>query len=442
MRVAVVGAGVGGLTAAYRLTRAGATVTVFEAEPKPGGRVETVRTGGYVIDTAATAVGGGYAVYTALAAELGVRIVPSPACTGICRDGRIHLLRIDRMIRSGLTTRLLSPAAKLRALRLGRDVMRARRNGLLDYADMSTAAPLDTESAHDYALRRLGPELDHYLCEPITRAMLIADTSRSSVVELFSGVANAFGGGWGAPEGGAVAIVDALVDRLDDVRLSTSIRTVRDAGSGVEIEYGDGRTEGFDAAVVACPLPVAAAICPDRADLLGPLRDGMAYTSAISVAIGTTRIPDCPALMLQFPSTEERDIGLIFLDHNKMPGRAPEGRGLFTACWEMDAAARRSGEPDEALVGHTMGVLTRYFPELAGTVEMTHVRRWPLALPHTGAGAFRLIADFNAAVDPADRVQFVGDWVSESGQNSAMAVAERVAANVWRHNGREVTWRG
>jgi monoamine oxidase len=41
--VAIVGAGLTGLTAAYRLTAAGVEVLVLEAAPRPGGRVQTVR---------------------------------------------------------------------------------------------------------------------------------------------------------------------------------------------------------------------------------------------------------------------------------------------------------------------------------------------------------------------------------------------------------------
>src|SRR5947209_6374252 len=44
-RVVVIGAGLGGLSAAYELHRAGHDVTVLEARPFPGGRVRTLRDG-------------------------------------------------------------------------------------------------------------------------------------------------------------------------------------------------------------------------------------------------------------------------------------------------------------------------------------------------------------------------------------------------------------
>ena len=44
-RVAVVGAGVAGLTTAYRLSQAGADVVVHEATGHPGGKLVDVRVG-------------------------------------------------------------------------------------------------------------------------------------------------------------------------------------------------------------------------------------------------------------------------------------------------------------------------------------------------------------------------------------------------------------
>ena len=52
--VVVVGAGLGGLSAALRLAGAGRSVTVLEREPVPGGRAGRLSLGGYIFDTGPT----------------------------------------------------------------------------------------------------------------------------------------------------------------------------------------------------------------------------------------------------------------------------------------------------------------------------------------------------------------------------------------------------
>src|ERR1700754_3761351 len=56
MRIAVIGAGLGGLAAALRLQAAGCEVTVLEQRGVPGGRIGRLRGGGYTWDTGASLI--------------------------------------------------------------------------------------------------------------------------------------------------------------------------------------------------------------------------------------------------------------------------------------------------------------------------------------------------------------------------------------------------
>jgi protoporphyrinogen oxidase len=263
--------------------------------------------------------------------------------------------------------------------------------------------------------------------------MIVVDPEHTSKVELFSGIANALGGDWQSPAGGAASIVDALTAGLD-VRLNSPVELVTDTADGVEVVYtGPGGTRTVlevDACVVACPLPAALAICPSRADVLGPLHAELAYTTTICVAIGTTVVPDCPAFMVMLPPSECPEIALFFADHRKDPARAPAGHGLFTLYLELAAARRMFDAADEAIVEVALAPLLRLWPELRGSVDFTHVHRWAAALPHTRVGTFQRIAEFNAALDPTARVQFAADYMSETGQNTAIIVGDRAAANL------------
>jgi oxygen-dependent protoporphyrinogen oxidase len=425
-RAAVVGAGLSGLTAGYRLRQAGWDVEVFESSAEVGGRVRTVARDGYLVDVGATALGASYASYLNLAAELGIReeIRPASPYVGIHRDGRIHELRLDRMLTSGLTTRVLSPGAKLKLLRLGVDLARAVRAGQLDYLDMRKSAPLDTETAQAYALRALNEEIDTYLCSPIVRTMLIADTPKVSKVELFSGIANIFSAQIYALAGGQGRLPRTLAEKLD-VRVSTPVTHVADRGAHVEVTV-DGTVRTFDGCVISTPLPVAAAICPDRSGLLTPLNAALGYTTGLTVAVGYGRRPDTRAMLVQLPTAEDPDVALMFVDHNKAPDRAPAGKALIGTCWETDASRAWFDRPDADIVAHTDQSIRRVFGDL-GPPEFSHVTRWERALPLTGVGAYRLIGEFNAAVDPGDRIQFAGDYLSAAGQHTAIRFGTRAA---------------
>lgn len=102
--VAIVGAGLSGLTAGYRLQQAGWQVDVFEATNAVAGRVQTVRRDRYAIDIGASALGTTYRSYIGLAEEIGVQLRLAAPVVGVRRSGLNHHLDMNKMVRSGLKT--------------------------------------------------------------------------------------------------------------------------------------------------------------------------------------------------------------------------------------------------------------------------------------------------------------------------------------------------
>lgn len=102
--VAVIGAGISGLTAARRLHDAGASVLVLEARPRVGGKMYTVEIEGCPVDLGAHWIGPSQRRIGALAAELGLESEPQYL------EGR-HLLTLgDRRHEFTGATPLTSPA--------------------------------------------------------------------------------------------------------------------------------------------------------------------------------------------------------------------------------------------------------------------------------------------------------------------------------------------
>jgi protoporphyrinogen oxidase len=90
---------------------------------------------------------------------------------------------------------------------------------------------------------------------------------------------------------------------------------------------------------------------------------------------------------------------------------------------------------DEELIERSLQTVLRLFPELRGSVDFTYVRRWPVALPQTRVGVYQRIAEFTSNIDPTARIQFAGDYLSQTGQNTAVAWGNRAAANLQKHHG-------
>jgi protoporphyrinogen oxidase len=287
-----------------------------------------------------------------------------------------------------------------------------------------------------------GAEADRYFGEPITRALLLANSDKVSRVELMSGLVNAVAGRLSTLAGGQAAIIDALLSRVDTVHVDSPVLALTDTADGVRLDYrgpdGQTKTVQADAAVLATPLPVAATICAPARTALGPLNDTLRFTQAINVAIGTTRPANTPAFLVQLPANEDSEICMIIVENNKAPDRAPAGHGLLSVSWEMSAAAAWMHRPDDELIARSLQTVLRLFPELRDTVDFTYVRRWPVALPQTRVGVYQQIAEFTSQIDPTSRIQFAGDYLSQTGQNTAVAWGNRAAANLQEHHGHSV----
>jgi oxygen-dependent protoporphyrinogen oxidase len=120
MKVAVVGGGVTGLAAAYRLQSLGFEPTVYEAAPRVGGVAWTERQDGFLAETGPNSLAAPKPAAAALLSELGLAerlLEASPAGRRryIVRDGRLVPLPLSPI--ELLTSAALSPKAKLGLLR-------------------------------------------------------------------------------------------------------------------------------------------------------------------------------------------------------------------------------------------------------------------------------------------------------------------------------------
>jgi oxygen-dependent protoporphyrinogen oxidase len=220
------------------------------------------------------------------------------------------------------------------------------------------------------------------------------------------------------------------------VRLKASVQSLLKTDAGVEVHYSDvdghDDTLSADACVLATRLPEALSIYPAGREVAGPLADNLHYNRGLVVQLGYTRRPTCPAIGLLLATREQAQIGLIWLEHNKNPDRVPAGHSLFSVYFDEAVNDQYFTLGADELTALTSGFVQEMFPELRGALDMTHVTRWPLAIPNPAPGIYKQVHAMKSRIDPNDRIQYAGDYFTCVGQNSAIYYGRLAAENLIR----------
>ncbi|MET0544774.1 MAG: NAD(P)/FAD-dependent oxidoreductase [Caulobacterales bacterium] len=434
-RAVVIGAGFAGLSAAYHLQKAGWSVVVLEGADEVGGRVRTVRKQGYTLDTGATQMSSGYQEYLGLCDELGLgdQMIESSQSLGIVRDGRLHTIDGRNML-SAVVSPVLSLGGKLTLLNTVRDALAIRPK--IDVFDVSKSHNVDVETAKQYSGRRLSKEIYDVLVDPIVRAYVMNRGDNVSALEWFSALANLGGQTMLSLNGGNDRLPKAIASKLD-VRLQTRATSIRKFADHVEVTARSESNQTLDleadACVLATRLHEASEIYPAVSQIVGGLGARLKYNRAWVVHLGFKKKPNTDIVGMLLPTASHPEVGLIWLEHNKNSDRAPAGKSLFTVYSDEAANDDYYGLSDAALISNAIKRIEELFPELSGGHEMAHVTRWPCAIPNTAVGIYKDMYAMKQRLNPEDPVQLAGDYLTCTGQNSAIHYGRLAAENIITH---------
>jgi oxygen-dependent protoporphyrinogen oxidase len=350
MTVAVLGGGVTGLTAAWKLAQAGHTVRLLESGARLGGSVRTIRASGWLFDPGPNAVREDERT-RALIEELGLspeRLESSPAAKArfVVHRGALVSVPSASSPADLLTTPLLTMGARLRIAAEAAFKPRVRAG------DVSVA---------DFVREHFGEVVLERAGQPLASGIWAGDTERLSVRYAFPqaweaerstgsliralaeasrtrkalGVASAKVISF---RGGMQALTEALASKVGkaSVVLNAEVHALgrgKAARWRVRWKGPDPGEEEFDWVVCALPPAALASLVLGRG--ARPLESLAAIECppVASVAVGFRREQVAHALEgfgALVPAAEKRSILGVIFSSSLFPGRAPQGHVLVT----------------------------------------------------------------------------------------------------------------
>lgn len=470
--VAIVGAGITGLVAAYELRRRGVNVTLYEASHRTGGTIQTTHADGFLAEHGPNSFVTSAPVDALLQAlrltDDVVEANPEAQRRYLVRDGQLRAFPMTPP--AMLSTKLLSLRAKLRILL--EPLMRTR----LDTGDESVAS---------FVRRRMGHEVLDYTVDPFISGIFAGDPETLSMAHAFprvlelerrygslskglmaqrrravsdaatptsaGGPMNATTAPVGASPARArlISFVDGmqtLTDALEaslagTLQLECPVSLVHRDNSRWVVDAGaDGRiSRRFEAIVMATPAHALAAMeLPAALRRFSAPIERVEYPPMSTVTLGFARRDVAHALDgfgVLVPAVEQRSVLGVLFNSTLFPERAPDGYVTLTCFVGGARMPERAREDSDLLMERVLTDLRQLLGVQGEPVFASHVY-WPRAIPQYAVG-YQTVKD---AADDTERLNpglylagnyrngvSVGDCVA-----SGMDVGERVAAYLAR----------
>jgi oxygen-dependent protoporphyrinogen oxidase len=404
----VLGAGITGLCAAYRLHKQGHAVTLLEAAPRTGGSIRTEMADGWLVEAGPNSFQPTQPEVTALLTELGLDPETTPASSNakkrfLVRGGRV--LAAPMSPPSFMGTPLFSAGTKLGILR---ELFTRPRNRP---ADVSVA---------EFVRDHFGQELLDYAVQPLIGGIYAGDPALLSTQHGFptlwegehthgSAIRAMIAGAKarrreGRPRavlmsfrGGLQTLPDALAARLPAgaIRLGARVESLAAQDGRWSVTWSEGgatQTQSFAAVVSALPAGGIAGLRlggdqPFAA--LAEVKHPPVTSLFLGYRRGQVRHP-LDGFGVLIPAVEKRAMLGVLFSSTLFPGRAPEGHVALTVMVGGSLHPELAPLPAAELLARVAPDL-RELLGVEGAPVFTRLNAWPRAIPQYNLGHGRYL---------------------------------------------------
>jgi len=441
-RVIVVGSGIAGLSAAWRLARAGFSVSVLDKAERPGGRVWSEVKNGFVVDKGPWLLSNQDRHLRAALREL-------EQANEFCElksaeRAQVHRSGVDEIDPYEVRGVMRIPGVRfydgLRIFRLPR-LMRSYAE-LLDPDQPEKAASLDFRSMSDFVGLYFGASSLQRWAGPWLGAASLADEKTASRVLFLLHVAKNLGSSPAVLRSGYAGLIRAITERVE-TRLGVDVTALNLVKTGeIEVAFWHSEVEEretVDAVVVATGPAHALNLSKDA--LSYPEEQFLAASrgnAGVCLTLGLDHDFAKNARLIQVPHSENSPIESVWIEPCGADGRVPKGKTLARIVATRTWAAAHMDAADEVIRKELVAAVGRIDMRLQGKCSMSDVSRVPSACPSFEVGRYRELARFHQVQDDqrarGRRLYFAGDYLQgpsiEDAFVSGLRAADRTIADL------------
>ena len=427
MKVAVIGGGPAGCTAAYTLRKKGVDVYLFESQDHVGGRTSQVRRDGFNLGSGALFMMGDiYPRTNAILKELGHHedLVRWKAKTHIVDwDRQRYTVNFDR-IESFLKLPVFSWADKLRmVVGVTKQLLSRGPKSCFDGAEL--AKHDKGETLETWSNRVLGKKGTNYITVPYMGFLYAVPMDWLST-PLFQAVVQQFYKlSLSVPPEGMGQICDWLIEGSPglNLQLSCPVEAVRRDGEGFMVVAG-GQSWDVDGVVMAPEPGVAADLLQDivPVDATKKLRECRYSEYAhVQVCYKKNPWPNFP-VSVALPANDLRNWGACVLLSQRQPKGVPPGGEAVGVYFYTPPLAEMS---DDDIKREALMAVTEVFGA-APEPDFVHLFRYKRGLSIAGPGHYGTLNSVHAEMPQG--IVLAGDYFAHAGVEAAVFSGE-LAAN-------------
>jgi protoporphyrinogen/coproporphyrinogen III oxidase len=441
-RIAIIGGGIAGLSAAYFLEKGrkgGAEIewTLFEKSNRLGGVIKTEHRDGFVLEAGPDSFLTIKPDGAQLCRDLGIgdQLISSNDAdrkTYILVKGRLLPIpdglqfMVPTRVWPMVTTPLFSWGTKLRMA--------------VEFFSRSRTQDQEDESVAGFVRRHFGPQMVERVAEPLLAGVYGGNAGNLSVravlprfVEMereHSSLVRASlhairqaqdkskddnAGRGNSPQplftslrSGVQQLVDALVSQLPAGSLRLQQESISLRRDGDHWQVGRAAGGSFDTIVLAVPAQASASLLEPIQPNLAALLKKISYTSSAAVVLAYDRAELPPGHGFLVPASEGRTMLACTFVHKKFPHRVPPGAALLRCFISSARVPNLFDYSDEAL----QVILQKELQEILGlTVAPRFVRvfRWDFALPQYETGHLERVAEMEKFLQELPGIYIAGN---------------------------------